>query len=459
MSNPLPSRYARSILFAGIRPRRCVVELLAAAVVLLAFAAPASPAAAADGSFSITPSRRDILARPPVTLAPTTVSNTTKSSYDVRAFPVVLRQGLSGAFEFDETPRALNTARMIMRVSPSRFRLAPGQSRKVAVRWELLARGRRAAYVGVIFQSQQRTANGGSVPVLTRLLSTNFMRLPGRYHPNGVFSGLRASQAEPKVLRFKPRVRNTGDVRSSPKNAHLTITDSTGRTVYRTTWTGDVVLPRAQREFPIDVRKILPAGDYSARASMSFGPHGRRISSKFTLVGPNQLPTPDVKVNAFAATGEVGAPAHVTADVHSTGTSPATLNLTLSLFRVDAGQPDGTPLATRKLHFAALAPGSTRPLDAQIGKRLATGRYHVVATYVDATGAPQELTSDFAATVKRGFLDRVRQFVRRHETLIFIVIGLIVVAGLVLGLLRRQRRLEAELREAKAQRDPDPPAS
>jgi len=432
---------------------------LASLAALVALTAPSTPAIAqlpAQGTFAISPSRRDLVGQPPVTLVPTRVSNTTPDSYDVRVFPVLLAQDLTGAFQFDERPPPLNTARTILNVSPSRFRLAPGQSHDVGLRWQLLPLGTRAAYVGVVFEGQPRR-KGTSVPVISRLLSINFLRLPGRYHPDGVFTALHVIQFAPRVLRVLPRVRNTGDIIDTPRHGRLTINDSSGRTVYKTTWSGDVILPGAQREFPIDVHQILPAGRYTGHAAMSFGAHRHTtISTAFTLVGPNQLPTPSVKINNFAAHGEIGHPAHVSGHVQSTGTAPVNLDLTLSLYRVTGGLPEAKPLASQQLHISDLAPGGTRPLDVKMARRLANGEYHVVAQYTDPTGAPRQLTSDFAASQDQGLFDRLKRFLDHHIALIILAI-----ASLALALLafRRQRRLESELRKAKAERNQDTPPS
>jgi hypothetical protein len=444
--------------------RHLAVALASALVFVVALTGVSIPAAVAQGSgegtFAISPSRRDLVGRPPLTLDPTRVSNTTQDSYDVRVFPVLLRQDLTGAFQFDETPPPLNTARRILHVSPLRFQLAPGESREVGLGWELLPLGARAAYLGVVFQGQRRLKGGRSVPVISRLLSINFLRLPGRYHPNGVFSALHATQFAPRVLRILPRVRNTGDIIDAPRRGRLAITDATGRTVYRTRWPGDVILPRAEREFPIDVRQILPAGSYTAHATMSFGANRRaETSTAFTLIGPNQLPTPALKINDFAAHGEIGDHARVGGHVQSAGTAPANLDLTVSLFRVTGGLASAKPLASRQLHFSALAPGSKRTLDVELNTRLKSGQYHVVARYTDPTGAPQQLTSDFAATPHRGLFAQIRQFFDRHTWPIILVITLIAVAVIVSRLFRRQRRLEAELRAAKARRGRNTPPS
>jgi|GEM_PF-1468341 len=454
-------RYVAVIDHPIIRPRRRVVVIAVSLAALLALAAPSIPAAtaqgAADGTFSISPSRRDLVGRPPATLIPTRVSNTTKGTYDVRVFPVLLRQDLSGAFQFDESPRPLMAAGRILRVSASRFQLAPGQSRQVGLRWELLPLDARAAYIGVVFQGQRRVAGGGSVPVVGRLLSINFLRLPGRYHPNGRFTALRAIQSAPRKLRILARVKNTGDIVASPKRARLAIHDTAGRTVFKTGWKGDLVLPRAEREFPIDVRKVLPAGDYTAQAVMRFGARRRaKISTAFTLVSPNELPTPGLAIKDFAALGEVGRPAHITGQVQSTGTAPAKLALTLSLFRVTGGVAEAKPLAGRKLRFSGLQPGSTRSLDVDLTERMTPGDYRVVGEYTDAAGAPQELTSDFAATTRRGFLERLELFFKRNTPLIILVIAVLVIIAIGESTRRYRRRLRAKLIAGASEPAPAP---
>lgn len=425
------------------------------AVALLAVSFAAAPhAALAAGTFSITPSRRDVAGRPPVTLAPTQVRNTTGDSYDVRVFPVLLRQGLSGAFQFDETQRPLNAARTILDVTPSRFRLAPGGSREVALRWHLLPLSSRAAYVGIVFQGQARTRDGRSVPVISRLLSINFLRLPGRYRRSGEFTALSATQLRPRALSLLARVKNTGNAVGSPSHGRITINDSTGRRVYRARWRGDVILPKAQRDFPIDLRRVLPAGTYKAHVAMRFGASRReKIVDSFTLAGPGQLAAPRVKVSELGSQGEVGGRAKVTARVRNSGTAAAGLDLSLSLFAVRAGQPRAAPLASGRIRISSVAAGGGEVLQQELGGKLASGQYRVLARYRDEAGALQELTSDFEATRHRGLLERLRLFADRNAVLIAVVLAAFAIAVFAFVLLRRQRRLEAELQRLRALRD------
>jgi len=420
------------------------------------FASVAAAQQPTAGTFSISPSRRDLVGRPPANLVPTQVRNTTRDTYAVRVFAVLLRQDVTGAFQFTENPRALNAARTILGITPTRFALAPGQSRQVALRWQLLPGGARATYVGVIFQGQPQFKDKRSVPAISRLLSINFLRLPGRYHPDGTFTALHAIQFAPRVLRLLPRIRNTGDVVAAPQHGRVAVRDATGRAVFKGRFTGDVILPGAQREFAVDLRQVLPAGTYTAKAAMSFGAHrNAKISVPFRLVGPNELPTPSVRIDDFAGHADAGGPANVTGTVKSVGSAPVSLKVSVSLFRVALGQAGARPLSTRRVSFVRLAPKSERPLDLDLADGLAKGQYRVVARYTDPTGASQEITSDFAASKPRSFLDRLKLFFDRHLVAILVAIAAVCLLALVLALLRRQRRLEAELRDARGPRDPN----
>lgn len=440
-----------------------LARLLAATLIALLLAGPAAASSSAagpepePGTFSITPSRQDIVGRPPLSLMATRVTNTTGQPYDVTVTPVQLTQDLTGAFTFSERPAALRDARMILRPFPARLRLAPGESRRVALEWQLLPRAKRAAYVGVIFRGQARGADGRSIPVVTRLLSVDLLRLPGAYHRQGAITALRVGQFAPGKLRVTPRVANTGDVVGVPTHGRLAIHDATGRTVYRAHWTTDVVLPGAARDVPVDLPTHLPPGHYTATAAMTFGATANaRRSTRFALTAIDTLPTPAVTIESFAAHGQAGQRARVMGSIHSTGTAPAGIALTIAISRVSGGLPDAEPFATTRVRASHLPGGTHRAFAATLGPALPAGQYHAVARYSDADGVPQQITSDFTASRPRSFADRLSLFVRRHEVLLILLAAAILITVLVIVFGRRQRRLQAELRELR-RRDRDAP--
>jgi comEA protein len=251
---------------------------------------------------------------------------------------------------------------------------------------------------------------------------------------------------QPRILRFLPRVRNTGDVVDSPKHTSLVIESASGKHLYRQGWPGDVVLPGASRDFVIDVKHVLGAGDYEAVAVMDFGASRHQIvKTPFHLTGPNTLPSPAISVANFGATGEIGKPAHLTASVRSTGTAPAGTEVSLSLFRITGGRSDSVPVATRRMRYAGLAPGVRRALDVGLGV-VRAGHYRALLRYRDTTDVVHTLAAEFDATKQRSFWDRVKRFFRDHGVLAVGLLALFLLLLIILWFLRRQRRLERELR-------------
>ena len=53
--------------------------------------------------------------------------------------------------------------------------------------------------------------------------------------------------------------------------------------VFHAKWFGDIILPGFEREFPVDVTKVLPKGEYTAISKMRFGTSTSRVEKKFTL--------------------------------------------------------------------------------------------------------------------------------------------------------------------------------
>jgi hypothetical protein len=378
------------------------------------------------------------------------VSNTTSGDYQVSVFPVLLTQNLTGAFDFSSTPPDLAAAKLALSVSPTAFGLASGQQQQVGLHWNLLPQGRRWVAAGVVFQGVpqgQRT----TLHVITRLLNVNFLRLPGRVHIAGIFTGLFPEQLKPRVLRFVARVKNVGDDFTAPSDGQLVIRDSAGDSVFNEPWKGVQLLPGATVDFPIDVTKVLQAGRYTATVTMNFG-GARRRTVPFTLIGPNQLPTPAITIRGLNATGEIGSPTQVTARIISSGTAPASLSL--HLFLGNAQNAGASALATGTVSYSHLAPGRVLNLSRPLGGALRKGSYRVIATWTDPTGAQHSLEADFSATPAHSWLDSLWDFIKGNIVLFIglLVIALVIALAWVIRRLREhQRQVEAELAAARAQ--------
>lgn len=407
-----------------------------------------------DKQLGITPSRRDLVGRPPKTLDPTTVFNNTTVDYRMRVIPVILTQESDGAYSFESTPRSLTRARLIMSGSPTEFLLNHGRTQEVKVRWNGLPRGGRAAYVGLVYEGTPTGPQSGSVPQILRLLSVNFLRLPGAVHATGEFTGLRGAQIAPKQLQFLAGVKNTGDVAESPSAGTFVVRDADGKVVIRQDWAGSPVLPGFRVEFPIPIKKILPKGNYSATARMNFGSSkGQQVSTKFTLVGPNELPTPDVDIPALQATGKPSEKAHITADVRSVGTAPVSTRVSVTMYRFKGVRPEDQPIANQRLSIDDLAPGATRKLALDLGPGLKVGdRMRVLLRYRDG---------DELRTLEAGFvvaLPTKRPSTGGGVSIWLVVGGLLVLLLIAYFVWRRLRERRGDDRVAPVPAAVAPPA-
>jgi hypothetical protein len=434
------------------RYRRLACVPVAVAVCAgLGFTTAAQPAAASvavplGGTFSITPARRYIVARPPATLAPTTVANTTGGTLRVKVFPVLLGQALSGAFTFEASASALAAAGNVLGVGPSSFTLAPGASRRVGLRWRRLPSHARIASVGVVYQATP-TAGAGAVRIVERLLGVDVLRLPGHYRRSGRLLGVHVAQVEPGVLQVGLNVRNTGQAVAPPSRLALTVRDRSGALLVNRSMEGDIVLPGATRTFVLNLGRRLPAGAYIARAHMAFGSsHGQEAAAPFELVGPDELAASRLALGPLVAQGSVGGSAEVSAALENTGTAAGDTTIDLDLYRLTGGIPGAHPIASRRLAIS-LAPRASRRLRSGLG-RLRAGTYRLVASYEDSTGTPQTLVADFQAERPLGTIALLRGFSTEHALLIPALLLLLCIGSVTL-LLVRERRLKRALAAAE----------
>jgi hypothetical protein len=427
--------------------RKLLLSVSVAASLISATAAQAVVIPGQVGGFGITPARRVVVGNPSLSLTPSTVLNNTNLTYAVQVFPILLNQSLSGAFTFDESKLSRNLSQLVLTASPTQFTLGPGQRRVVAVDWNLLPLGQKWVAVGVVFQGTPESQHG-PLHVITRLLNINLLSEPGAGPIRGTFVGLFPEQFGKHVLRFLARVKNTGGGFGTPTDGRLTITNSSDQVVAAKPWTGDVIVPGAERDFPIDVTTQLPAGTYTATVTMNFGGH-RSLSKSFRLVGPEQLPTPSIAVGAFNANATTGSPAQVTAVVRNTGSAPATVALQLFLGGPDAA-PGTTALASGQVVFKKIAPGSTLHLSHLLGHGLPKGSYRAILTFTDPTGAPHMLEANFTTTPAKSFWSSLWGVLKYLLLALVILAVLAGVALLATRFRRRQQEMQAELAAARA---------
>ena len=435
----------------SMRMARLIVLVLALSAVVRGDAlAAGSPQ---SGVLSITPARRSITARPPVRLTPTVVRNTTPLDMKVTVFSTLLTQDLDGSFSFQENTRDLNAARLIFGAQPVKFTLKPGQAQTLSLRWNLLPRGARAAYIGLVVQGVP-SSNGKGVGSILRLLGINFFKLPGRFVEAGTITQIRGEQDGPQQLRFFPRVKNTGQIHASPQNGHCVIrTLPAGATRFQGKFGPGVVLPGYSREFPVIVKKpdLLPAGSYRIRCSMRFGGKPSTASHDFRLSAVNTLPTASLKLTSVKGAGEIGSAADVAVAFRNRGSkeSPAVLKVTLQ--QLPPGKPPVTVAKTRVAE-GTLAAGASRDVTIHIGK-LVKSPYRAVVVLNDGTSDVDQASSDFAPKPHRGFLEQIWSW------LLWVLVILAVLA-LLLFLWRQRRRrreLEEELEMARMGGAPEPP--
>jgi hypothetical protein len=402
--------------------------------------AAASVATRLGESFSISPARRTVVARPPVTLSSTRVANTTEAALQVRVYPALLSQTPSGAFTFNASPTELARAERVLQATPSSFELAANTARQVTLRWRSLPRGARTAAVGVVYQATL-PREGAPVRAVERLLGLDILELPGSYRVRDALTGLHVAQQAPHVLRFTADVRNTGQAVAGPRRLELTIRDRRHTRLVGSPIATDIVLPGASRDFSVDLAHRLPAGRYTAYARMEYGTSGRESGSlAFTLAGANALTAPHLQVGPLTARGTVGAGAQITAMLANTGTAAAHPVIELRLLRLAGGTHNG-PLAHLRVDPSALAPGARRRLYISLG-RLQRGTYMLSASYEDANGTPQTLVADFQAQPVVGILTRARQWLEQHPLLApLLTLGLsLLLIGVLLARIRQLER-------------------
>ena len=309
-SSAPPSPWSRRLTTSG--------ALVAAA--LLAF--PGAAGASTDRTISLSPARAEGELVKGVAVGPFTIANTTRRDYELAVFPTLLAQERNG----DLVPRsdAAGRARASRLLIPQSrgFSFPAGRRRSVLGLVRRLPRGNRGLYATLVFRATPRKVDRRrSIRNIFQLNALLLLDPPGGR--TAVRAGeLRAEQDGPRRLRVFAAARNTGTAYGAVRGSFL-IRDASRKLVARQRLAPERLLPGAVVELSAPLAARLPAGRYTAEATLRAG--GRRVRTRgaVALFGLNQVATRRARVARLRAepayAGQDGA---ITAQVRNTGNVP-----------------------------------------------------------------------------------------------------------------------------------------
>ncbi len=405
---------------------------LVAAVLTLALAPTTATAATGLGGVSVAPASIDVRVQGGTQLPAVNVSNDTGRSVRVRAFVVPARQDLSGLPAFDLTAASRRSGRALAEASPPSFELPAGRTQAVALRVrDPRPRTGLGSYGVVVFEAVRATSGatdeGSVVDARLRLTTNLLLTYPGRVRRTGEVVALRAEQgpaSRARTVQFVARVRNPGRIHVRP-TATLRIRNAAGQLVTRATLPTGNVLPGAQRELPVTVRKQLPAGRYTARVTVQAGRRRTTRTHAFTLVGTNELPTADLHVAALTTPDDAdrgGTEAQVT--VVNRGTASG-----LPRGEVILATVGGRRLARRPLALPAVTPG-TRATAALRLPGVADGPHRLTVRLLDGDRELDARTVVFTPGTAPGMWARALDWAATHVPLLLAGFGVLLLAVL-----------------------------
>ena len=404
----------------------------------------ALPASASAGGLLVAPTRIDAKVFPGAQLPPIRLSNRTDTALTVTVLVARARQDLAGLPVFDTSRRSRRQGLKLLRAAPRRLHLAPGATAFVSASVVRRPGRRVGAYAVVAFTARAANAarKSGVAPTI-RLTSNLLLQFPGRVRIAGHVSAVRAEQGPERTLRFLGRLRNTGNLHTRPR-ARLTLRTADGRTVLRRRFRGETVLPGAERELPLTVKKILPAGEYTARVVARVGRRRSGKEIRFRLIGPNELPTPALQIVSFPnpqPDPSESFDAHV--KVKNVGTGAFAPTGTLIVTRVGGKRP----IAQKRLELDSLEPGDEGEAEIEL-PGLRKRKYHLAVRFVDAGRVLAERSLVFEPGTRPSLLTRLMDWIAAHVVgLLLLIIALL--AGALMALAsERGRSLLARARDA-----------
>jgi hypothetical protein len=386
------------------------------------------------GGVSVAPASIDAHVRAGTVLPSVRVTNDTGRRLDVRTFAVPATQDLSGLPAFDLSLRSRRAGRALVRISPRRFVLPAGASR--AVRGTVVdgaprvGTGSYGVLVVEALPSVVDAGAGSTVDSRLRLTANLLLSYPAAATARRTAKAvaLRAEQAslEPaRTLRLTATVTNPGRIHSRPA-AILRIRDASGRLVTRATLPTGNVLPGATRELPVVIRRLLPAGIYTARVVVRAGRRRTSVTRTFELVAPNTLPTPRLRIGTLAPPDDA-TETEVRARLEVFNRGTATGRPAGEAILATTG---GRVLATRPLRMAAIPAGERAVADLRL-PGVGAGPHRLTVRLLDGDRELDARTVVFTPGTAAGAWTRLLDWCAAHVPLLFAAFGAVLLTVLV----------------------------
>lgn len=211
-----------------------------------------------------------------------------------------------------------------------------------------------------------------------------------------------------------------------------------GRRVVRRAFRPENVLPGAERELPLEVTQRLPAGDYRARLEARVGRRRSTRQIEFTLAGPNQLPTPELRIVSLESPQpDAGEDFDAALELHNAGSGPITPAGTLTLTR----SGEERKLARKPLRPSQISAGGRQELTIDL-PGVPVGSYAMTVRFASGPLVLAERTVVFQTGTRPSRLERLQDWLASHIPLVLAGFGalLLLVVGTLLAYIRRLRR-------------------
>ena len=412
--------------------RACVVGLFATACLgpLLLTASEAS----GQGNLTIIPSEAEGVAALGARIGPFEITNSTGTPYEVKVFPVLVGQDLSGALLVRQAPRELKLAAKSLRVKEDRdFELKPGDSRAVSAKL-IRPVSNKGFYGGVLFQGTPPPESGGAQVTQVLQLNARVYLEPAAedQRPKAELTDLRVEQNGSDRLQALISFANTGNTVLSP-TGRLEVRADNGDIVFVGRTDGLDVIPGATVELPVDLGgRILEAGSYEVEATVQTDGQSLQIRRPFELFGPNEVATKAAEIVSFEPPqAEEGTKTEVAVSYMNTGNVDFLPEVELTVSGIDS------PMA---LESSSSSPGEEGSAAGSVQLEGVSPQQLTVRLLAEGRELDRSSVS-VTPTASRPLTERVSDWLVENALLLMaFLIGLVIAMAITFTVVVRRRR-------------------